>query len=362
MLPTVTSPRMTRIVALIVTMVLVAAACSEGLSRQAAGDVGEDAPSGVGAAAGTADGVPGDGVSAAPAKLYDPASMASFSGELTGSEVALSLDSTTTGVIGGIRAGECPGDAANPYDRLVPGSGELYVDEEYIERSLGGQRIIQNFDVLGSIIIVADNVILRCGRVRGDQPYSIVVESDGVRMEWIEASQDNFGKTILGGGYEAYRCDISGGEDGLHINRGGVTVTECYIHDQNFIGEAHPDAIQASSEGVVEYVDVVRSKLISFYKAPNAALQINVANRFSITDSYLWGGVYSILGDPGNPGVVTDNLFGWDSSQFGFLGGVDSERSGNVWWEWSSPKCSGDYSADVCETPADHPGNGTPVE
>ncbi|MEM7142381.1 MAG: hypothetical protein AAF548_15260 [Actinomycetota bacterium] len=294
---------------------------------------------------------------------YDPATLASFSDELSGADVALSLDETTTGVLGGIRAGVCPGSPAEPYRRLVPSSGELYIDDEYIDRSLGGNRVLENFDVLGSIVVVADDVTVRCGRVRGAENYSIDVQSTGVSIEWVEASQADSGKTILGGGYDIYRCDISGGEDGLHVNRAGVSVTECYIHDQNFIGDdPHPDAIQATTEGQVEYVDVVRSKLINFYKAPNAPLQINIADRFSIRDSYLWGGVFNILGDPGSPGVVENNLFGWDSSQFGFLSGVDAERSGNVWWEWVSPKCSGPQSADVCETPADFPGNGTPVE
>ncbi|MFT5200717.1 MAG: hypothetical protein ACI9C1_000081 [Candidatus Aldehydirespiratoraceae bacterium] len=339
---------MLRSLALLLTLALFAAGC------------GEDPPSvepettvPLSPFSGAADGV----------DPYDAASLVSFTSELLGADVALSLDETTTGLIGGIRAGECPGSAGDPYDRLVPSSGELYVDEDYIERSLGGSRVIENFDVLGSIVIVADDVTLRCGRLRGSENYSLDIQSDGVVIDWLEASQADSGKTILGGGYDIYRCDISGGEDGLHINRSGVTVTECYIHDQNFIGDdPHPDGIQATSEGTVDYVHVARSKLINFYKAPNAPLQINIADEFSITDSYLWGGVFSILGDPGQPGVVTNNRFGWDSTQFGFLGGVDAERSGNVWWEWVSPKCAGDQSAEVCETPADHPGNGEPVE
>jgi len=341
---------MTRIHALLVALALVAVGCGEDppttaepgdttISTSPFGDVGE-----------TVD-------------PYDPASLRSFSGELDGADLALTLDETTTGLIGGIRAGACPGSAGDPYARLVPSSGELYVDDEYIERSLGGNRVIENFDVLGSIIVVADDVTLRCGRVRGAENYSLDIQAQGVTIDWVEASQADSGKTILGGGYDIYRCDVSGGEDGLHVNRAGVNVTECYIHDQNFIGDdPHPDAIQATSEGNVDYLNVVRSKLINFYKAPNAPLQINVATEFSITESYLWGGVFNILGDPGNPGTVTDNRFGWDSSQFGFLAGVDALRAGNVWWEWVSPKCSGPQSAEVCETPSDHPGNGTPVE
>ncbi|MFQ5557692.1 MAG: hypothetical protein ACE5GB_09340, partial [Acidimicrobiales bacterium] len=93
----------------------------------------------------------------------------------------------------------------------------------------------------------------------------------------------------------------------------------------------------------------------------NAALQINIADSWSITDSYLWGGVYSILGDPGMPGEVNDNYFGWGSSQYGAIGGVTYTGSGNVWWEWVDGRCEGVYSAPACTTPSDHPGNGTPV-
>ena len=203
---------------------------------------------------------------------------------------------------------------------------------------------------------------MRCGRVSGNNNYSIENRSTGLRIEWVEANQESDGKTILGGNYTVYRCNVHGGEDSVHVNTGSVTITECYIHDQNYIGfDPHPDAIQATSGVSVQNLNVVRSKLISFYKAPNAALKINVANSWSITDSYLWGGVYSILGDPGNPGTVTNNYFGWDSSQSGAIGGVSTTRSGNVWWEWLSPKCSGSYSASVCSTPRDHPGNGTPI-
>jgi S-layer family protein len=270
------------------------------------------------------------------------------------STVALGLSAANTGLIGGQNAGIC---SQNP----TRYNGRVSITQGWLNANNGGSKTLQNFDISGSLVIEADNVTLRCGRVDGTWEYSVENRARGTSFEWFEANQNGSGKTILGGNYTAYRCNISGGEDGIHINRGAVTITECYIHDQNFVGDAHPDAIQATSAGSVQNVTVIRSKLISFYKAPNAALQINVASSWSITDSYLWGGVYSILGDPGNPGVVTNNYFGWDSSQYGAIGGVSTTRSGNVWWEWISPRCSGRYSASDCSTPTDFPGNGTPI-
>jgi len=265
--------------------------------------------------------------------------------------VAFTLGAANTGVAGGRAAGVCA-NTSTSY------SGQLILDDAWVAAN---GNVLENFDISGSLLIEADNVTVRCGRVDGNWEYSIDVRAKGIVFEWLDANQNGSGKTILGGNYTAYRCNISGGEDGIHINTGAVTITECYIHDQNFVGDAHPDAIQATSAGTVQNVTVIRSKLISFYKAPNAALQINVANSWSITNSYLWGGVYTILGDPGNPGVVTNNYFGWDSSQYGAIGGVNTTRSGNVWWEWISPKCSGRYSSTECATPTDFPGNGTPI-
>ena len=270
----------------------------------------------------------------------------------SGSPVSLTLDSSNTGVVGGQNAGVCSNSLTNY-------SGQLIIDNAWVAEH---GNVLENFDIDGALLIKADDVTFRCGRVSGGWGYTVDVKAKGIVFEWFEAGQDDDGKTILGGNYTAYRCDVHGGEDSVHINTGKVTITECYIHDQNFIGnDPHPDAIQVTSGGQVQNVTVVRSKLISFYKAPNAALQINVANSWSITDSYLWGGVYSILGDPGNPGTVTNNYFGWDSSQYGAIGGVSASKSGNVWWEWVSPRCSGKYSASNCSTPSDHPGNGTPI-
>ncbi|MFT5200715.1 MAG: hypothetical protein ACI9C1_000079 [Candidatus Aldehydirespiratoraceae bacterium] len=266
--------------------------------------------------------------------------------------VSLALNSSNTGVVGGQNAGVCSNNLTNY-------NGQLIIDNAWVAQH---GNVLENFDINGALLIKADNVTFRCGRVSGGWGYTVDVKAKGAVFEWFEAGQDDDGKTILGGNYTAYRCNVHGGEDSVHINTGTVTITECYIHDQNFIGnDPHPDAIQVTSGGTVQNVTVIRSKLISFYKAPNAALQINVANSWSITESYLWGGVYSILGDPGNPGVVTNNYFGWDSSQYGAIGGVSTSRSGNVWWEWVSPKCSGAYSANVCSTPGSHPGNGTPI-
>ena len=272
-----------------------------------------------------------------------------------GSTVALGLGASNTGVVGGQNSGVCSND-------LRELNGAITINDNWLDNENGGSRTLENFDLSGNIVVATDNVTLRCGRVSGNANYSIENDAKGLKLEWIEANQTSDGKTILGGNYTAYRCNVYGGEDSIHVNTGSVTVTECYIHDQNYIGgDPHPDAIQATSGGQVQSLTIVRSKLISFYKAPNAALQINVANSWSITDSYLWGGVYSILGDPGNPGTVTNNYFGWDSSQSGAIGGVNATKSGNVWWEWLSPKCSGSHSATSCETPSDHPGNGTPI-
>lgn len=273
----------------------------------------------------------------------------------SGSTVALGLSASNTGVVGGQNSGVCS-------STLRELSGAITINDSWLDSQNGGSRTLENFNVSGNVVVAADNVTLRCGRVSGNANYTIENRSNGLKLEWIEAYQGSDGKTILGGNYTAYRCNVHGGEDSIHVNTGAVTITECYVHDQNYIGgDPHPDAIQATSGGSVHRLTVVRSKLISFYKAPNAALQINVANSWSITDSYLWGGVYSILGDPGNPGTVANNYFGWDSSQSGAIGGVSTTRSGNVWWEWLSPKCSGSHSAPTCATPGNHPGNGTPI-
>ncbi|MEM7142380.1 MAG: S-layer homology domain-containing protein [Actinomycetota bacterium] len=271
------------------------------------------------------------------------------------SAVSLGLSSANTGLAGGQNQGIC---SQSP--RAF--NGNLTINQNWLNNNNNGSKVLSNFRVDGSIVVAVDNVTFRCGEVVGSATYTVDNRARGTAFEWFRAHGYSSGKTILGGNYTAYRCDVSGGEDSIHINTGAVTITECYIHDQNYTGnDPHPDAIQATSGGSVQSVVVERSKLISFYKAPNAALQINVANYWSITESYLWGGLYSILGDPGNPGQAINNFFAWDAAKFGAIGGVSSSRSGNVWWEWISPRCSGVRSAPSCNTPSSHPGNGTPI-
>ncbi|MFQ5557470.1 MAG: hypothetical protein ACE5GB_08205, partial [Acidimicrobiales bacterium] len=151
--------------------------------------------------------------------------------------VAITLDSSNTGVVGGVRAGACAGDPSDPYRGLEAIDAVVVIDEVYIDEVLGGRRVLENFDVDGSIIVDTDDFTIRCGRVSGNEPYSIESHRTGLTIEWTEASQDDNGKVILGGGYDAYRCDVYGGEDGLHVNADAATITECYIHDQNHIGD-----------------------------------------------------------------------------------------------------------------------------
>ncbi|MEZ5165904.1 MAG: hypothetical protein R2695_05190 [Acidimicrobiales bacterium] len=265
---------------------------------------------------------------------------------------AVDIGAGTTGLRGAIAAGVLEGDPANPYAGLRRLDGEIVIDETWLAEHNGGSRVVENFDLTGSLVIATSDVTVRHCRIRAALPALYAVQNNrenldggGFLLAWCEISFANpGGKVVLGRDMTLYRNDISGGEDGVHVNHDGATsgpvhIEQNYIHGQLRPEGHHSDGIQFNGDpgGLV----VVRgNKVINHLKDDNAPVMLSGLDEITIEDNYLWGGVYFMVG--GVDGTLTSrhNQFGWDSTKFGAYGVSEGEVviDDDTWAEWIDPE------------------------
>jgi len=82
--------------------------------------------------------------------------------------------------------------------------------------------------------------------------YITIAEANPEQARWEEA--------IAYGFFDAYRCQFTGGSDGIKANGGDTSIIECYVRTKGQEGD-HCDGIQNS--GGVGFVDVIRCNIDS---------------------------------------------------------------------------------------------------
>lgn len=200
--------------------------------------------------------------------------------------------------------------------------------------------VIEGLRVNGRITVSADNVVIRDTLVRGGgDGYPIRVTS-GVKNVLIEHVEiDNLNSTGIGiyfnrGSGRVRHANIHSAEDGIRIGADNVIVEYSYIHDLHRVPGGHHDSIQIRSG---DNVTIHGNSLVAYVARTddpmNAAIQVGSITRtplenFTVTDNYMNGGNYTIIGGPESisSATFTGNVFGTD-----YRYGVRTSL-GNVVW------------------------------
>jgi hypothetical protein len=208
--------------------------------------------------------------------------------------------------------GEFPSDAdTGVLDGVVlKASGSIQLTQD-------GQ-VVENRDVTGSIIVSADNVVIRNVRVSGVvDEFAIRVEPGrrGVLIEDVEvAGVDSSCQVgVYGEGYTARRLDVHGCIDGFRI--GSDTVIErSWVHDLLATDESHNDAVQSlGGVGIV----LRNNRLEGFTDQGEASASVQLDGRVApplrdvlLERNFFSGGGYTlrIYNADGDVRVV-DNVF-----------------------------------------------------
>lgn len=290
-----------------------------------------------------------------PSAGSSPAPMASDAPTAPGEPItAEEIDETTTGLRGAIAAGLWPGDPSDPYAALRRYRGEVVIDEEWLGAENGGSRLVEGIEVEGNLVVLAPGVSIRYCRVVGDPGANYAVQAnreDGdardLEISWCEIDHANHGgKAVLLRSGTLRRLDVAGGEDGIHVNDAGpagpLVIDETYVHDQFRPPEHHSDAVQFNGDPGGP-VTITRSKLISHFRDANAPLMLSGVDEIEVVDTYLWGGVYFVVGGVDGRLEFHDNRLGWKSTEFGAFG-VSEGRvvyENNTWAPWIDPESIG---------------------
>jgi len=262
-----------------------------------------------------------------------------------GTPIAVTLNNSNTG--------PRPGTTFKKVDTL-------YINENKVYSGYEANHVVVESSGKGAKLIDS--------KVISTYPYGIEVQASGINnpedfvMEYVYVKKTNNGKAILGGGFTLKRSRISGGEDGLHLNRGSTLVQESIIEEQEYPPGSHSDSIQLTSGGVGGTLTIEDSILQIGFREQNAPLQVNVTSSTIISRrNWYHGGVYLILGDSGNFVSSTDDMFAYGTSKFGFVGGVSVNRTRPVWWSRQvRPRLSTPNATLPGEAPG-FPGNGTAI-
>jgi hypothetical protein len=237
-------------------------------------------------------------------------------------------------ILGGATSPEAPPDVGVvDRNRLVMHIGDLVITED--------DAIVENVELLGTLFIEADNVVVRNTWVYTTNFWTILVSGGSALIEDVEIGHPNFvGQRGLGGdNVTARRLNIHHVEDGIKLGSDSV-YDLLWIHDLDSTADGpHGDAIQA--DGDVTNAIIRNSFLDSTgpLGLGNAAAQIESSlgpiDGITIEDSYLNGGNYTIFNRDGGNGiplnvVIRNNRFG-PNFRFGLLStDGDVEEGGNT--------------------------------
>lgn len=193
---------------------------------------------------------------------------------------------------------------------MIP-SGSIEVTED--------GAIIEDLDIQGEIMVLADNVTIRRVKITSSDYYPIrYFDNDNVGLV-VEDSEFDLASpataAISFSNYTARRLNIHGSADGLKADA-NVLVEDCWIHDLSNLPEEHNDSVQSTGgKGVTLRHNVLED-------ASNAAVQTGdegaATEDLTIECNWLYGGGYTlnIRGtpptEPKNTRII-NNRFGRDA-------------------------------------------------
>jgi Right handed beta helix region len=257
------------------------------------------------------------GVTARPSATKKPAAPAS-TGCLAAPSACGYPDASNTGVARGTKL------SAHPGTQTITKNG----------------AVINGWDT-GRIDIRADNVTIENTKITTSAFYGIHVYSGkNLRIENVtiigrQAGGQECDVGIDGPSFVAERVNISGCEDGFHVNNADQ-VLDSYVHDLLFTSSSHNDGVQAfSGNGLLIKHNTIDTTGGS--KSANACVFLQPSSGLidsaTIEDNLFDGGGYSVFIEQTRKVLVIDNRFG-DDFQYAVTDNSDSPApttwSGNV--------------------------------
>lgn len=266
-----------------------------------------------------------------------------YSGKLTltSTDASIRVDTSIVGYVGGTSTpapapspapaptpAPAPSGTPGPDNTGVPAGVSLRVHSGDLVISQAG-TVIDGLDIRGTVAVRADNVTIRNSIVRGKHltyPTGMISNTRGntglkiIDTEIVPSERNSYSMGILGGNFTATRVDIHNVIDGVHINRGNVTIEKSWIHDNVhydndpvYGGVSHDDSIQ------IQAGSNIRITGNNIYGAHNTGIQLTqdagIVSNVAIGNNHLDGGGCTVnLAEKGKgpfQGVsVTDNKFG----------------------------------------------------
>src|SRR5262249_40388696 len=156
-----------------------------------------------------------------------------------------------------------PTNTGVPAGTVLTPSGSIRVEQD--------GAVVEDLDIDGEVVILADNVTLRRVRIRSGDYYPIrYFDNDNVGLviedSEIDGTSDDATASISFANYTARRVNIHGAADGLKADS-NVLIEDSWIHDLRNGPDQHNDGVQSTGGAGV----TLRNNWIS--GGSNAAVQ-----------------------------------------------------------------------------------------
>lgn len=244
-----------------------------------------------------------------------------------------------------------------PEDTGVAGCGPLEPATGQTVSEPGA--VLENLDIRGQVVIAADDVTLRCVRVRDDVASDYVVRNTdhkGLRLERVAVSCMGAPQPAYGVGtayYTATAVDVSDCQDGF-MAAWDTTIERSYCHDllaPPVVPEAHTQCVQVIGYGgdgtTVDRIRIVGNTLLPARRHATAAVIVQSAfgrvDDVRVEDNLMDHGTYTVYSRAVDCCVAPTNVrFVGNRFRRGFEFGLrsfegDVAWADNVWDDTGQP-------------------------
>ncbi|MFD1504230.1 hypothetical protein FE374_04080 [Georgenia yuyongxinii] len=227
-------------------------------------------------------------------------------------------------------------DASNtgvPAGTPLTRSGSLTIEED--------GAVIEGLEIVGSVKVLADNVVIRNSRILGTARTPLKVKGANLLVEDTEIDGQGKANPVLGSSdYTLRRVHIHNVVEGPRIDGGNVTIEDSYIHSLIDDDKTHGDVIQVLSGKNIN----IHGNNLQAYN-PDLGYPANAAFQFGeehgrvrncvVENNLMNGGNYTINGGGGGSEgaecTFRNNVF-----QENYRYGVRANLGPNVTWDKTS--------------------------
>jgi hypothetical protein len=158
--------------------------------------------------------------------------------------------------------------------------------------------VVENVDVVGSVVIDAPNVTLRNCRVRSGDYVAVKIKAGGAVVQNCDIDNLGAGGAGISGAGTFIANNIHGCVDGINVAGDNTVITDNYIHDMAGPPASHFDSIQA--DGNFSGLLIEHNTVINEQGQTSALMLDNYwgpIDRVKINNNLLIGGGYTVYID-----------------------------------------------------------------